>query len=89
MDWFLDCCERFQKEKYLSFTLHYSLRNTHASTQRPSAELDIYFRVPVALSYSVWILNRKGNGKVRNVSRVLFISPTSGKQLLKNKLYMV
>lgn len=57
--------------------------------QRPTAEQDIHFRVLVDLLYVVWILNSKKNGKVRNVSEVLFISPTSGKQLLKNKFYMV
>lgn len=57
--------------------------------QRPSAELDIYFKAPADLLYSLRILKTKGNCKVRNESRTLFISPTSGKQLLKNKLYMV
>lgn len=57
--------------------------------QRPTAEQDIYFRVLVGLLYVVWILNTKKNGKARNVSEVLFNSPTSGKQLLKNKFYMV
>jgi len=57
--------------------------------QRPTAERDIYFRVPVDLLYVVWILNSEKNGKVRNVSEVLFISPSSGKQLLKNKFYKV
>lgn len=57
--------------------------------QRPTAEQDISFRALVDLLYVVWILNRKENGKVRNVSEVLFISPMSRKQLLKNKFYMV
>lgn len=57
--------------------------------QRPSAEPDIHFKAPIDLLYSLRILKSKGNCKVRNESRTLFISPTSGKQLLKNKLYMV
>lgn len=57
--------------------------------QRPTAELGIYFRALAAFLYAVWILNSKKNAKVRNASEVLFISPTSAKQLLKNKFYMV
>lgn len=42
-----------------------------------------------AFLYAVWILNSKKNAKVRNASKILFISPISAKQLLKNKFYMV
>lgn len=57
--------------------------------QGPTAELGIYFRALAAFLYVVWISNSKKNGKVRNASKALFISPPSGKQLLKNKFYMV
>lgn len=85
----LDCYEWVQEEKYLSHTLQYYPKKPHVSLQRPTAELGIYFRALPAFLYAVWILNSKKNGKGRNASKVLFISPTSGKQLLKNKFYVV
>lgn len=86
---FLDCYEWVQNEKYLSLTLQYYPKKIPVSMQGPTAELSIYFRAPAAFLYVEWILNSRKNGKLRNASEALFISPTSGKQLLKNKFYMV
>lgn len=77
------------REIPFTHTLQYYPKNPHVSLQRPTAEPGIYFRALPAFLYAVWILNSKKNGEGRNASKVLFISPTSGKQLLKNKFYVV